>query len=121
MKLKKIKEILKGEILTGKSNLDKEVVAAFGCDLMSDVLAFVEEGTVLLTGLTNPQVIRTAEMIDVFAIIFVRDKTPSEEILELAEDRGITIITTAYTLYTACGKLYEKGLDGLSIEEGIRN
>lgn len=116
MKLSAIKEILGAEVLTGMEFLDKEVNAAFGCDLMSDVLAFVEEGTVLLTGLTNPQVIRTAEMIDVFAIIFVRGKKPNKIVLDMAKERDITVMTTDYILYNACGKLYQKGLHGLDIK-----
>ncbi len=116
MKLSAIKETLSAEVLTGEEFLDKEANAAFGCDLMSDVLAFVREGTVLLTGLTNPQVIRTAEMIDVFAIIFVRGKKPNGQVLDMAKERNITVMTTDYILYNACGKLYEKGLYGLDIK-----
>lgn len=116
MKLSAIKETLNAQVLTGEEFLDKEVYAAFGCDLMSDVLAFVKEDTVLLTGLTNPQVIRTAEMIDVFAIIFVRGKKPNRQVIDMAKERNITIMTTDYILYNACGKLYEKGLKGLDIK-----
>ncbi|WP_069649206.1 DRTGG domain-containing protein [Caloranaerobacter ferrireducens] len=116
MKLKEIKEILDAEVLTGEEYLDREVLSAFGSDLMSDVLAFVDDGSVLLTGLTNPQVIRTAEMIDLYAIVFVRGKKPSKEIIEMAKSHNITVLLTDYTLYTSCGKLYEKGLKGISIE-----
>lgn len=120
MKLKEIKEVLNAEVLIGKEFLHREVNAAFGSDLMSDVLAFVNEGTALLTGLTNPQVIRTAEMIDLFVIVFVRGKVPNDEILKMAQKNNITILTTGYTLYTACGKLYEKGLRGVTIKGEIR-
>lgn len=120
MKLKEIKEVLNAEVLTGEEFLYREVNAAFGSDLMSDVLAFVNEGTALLTGLTNPQVIRTAEMIDLFVIVFVRGKIPNNEILKMAQKNNITILTTEYTLYTACGKLYEKGLRGVMINGEIR-
>ncbi|KGG81197.1 DRTGG domain-containing protein [Caloranaerobacter azorensis] len=116
MKLKEIKEILNAKVLTGEEYLDREVLSAFGSDLMSDVLAFIDDGSVLLTGLTNPQVIRTAEMIDLHAIVFVRGKKPSKEIIEMAKLHNITILLTDYTLYTACGKLYEKGLKGISVE-----
>lgn len=120
MKVQEIKEILNAKVLTGEEFLYKEVNAAFGSDLMSDVLAFVNEETVLLTGLTNPQVIRTAEMIDLFVIVFVRAKIPDDSILEMAKKNNITILSTKYTLYTACGKLYEKGLRGVVVKGEIR-
>ncbi|WP_026893767.1 DRTGG domain-containing protein [Clostridiisalibacter paucivorans] len=113
MKLREIKEILNAEVLTGEEFLDREVTKAFGSDLMSDVLAFVDGPTILLTGLTNPQVIRTAEMIDLFAIVFVRGKTPNKQVLELGKRNNFTIMKTDYILYTASGKLYEKGLTGV--------
>jgi len=120
MKLKEIKNILNAKVLVGEENLDKEVNAAFGSDLMSDVLAFVSDGTVLLTGLTNLQVIRTAEMLDLFAIIFVRGKVPIQEILSMAEEKNIIIMTTEYTLYSASGMLYEKGLRGIEIKDVLK-
>lgn len=116
MKLHQIKEILNADVLTGDEFLDREVKAAFGSDLMSDVLAYVNDSVVLLTGLTNHQVIRTAEMIDLFAIVFVRGKTPSDEILELAAKNNITLMRTNNIMYMACGKLYENGLKGVGIE-----
>ncbi|MTI48558.1 DRTGG domain-containing protein [Sporosalibacterium faouarense] len=118
MKLKSIQETLNAEVLTGKEFLEKEVKAAFGCDLMSDVLAFVKEDTILLTGLVNPQVIRTAEMIDVYAIVFVRGKKPSQQVLDMAKERDILLMTTDHILYNACGILYSHGLKGLDLEEG---
>jgi len=116
MKLREIKEILKADVLTGEKFLDKEVYSAFGSDLMSDVLAFVNDGTILLTGLTNPQVIRTAEMIDLFAIIFVRGKIPNKEIIDLANKNNCIIMKTDDILFTASGKLYEMGLRGVDIK-----
>jgi len=92
--------------------LQEEILSACGSDLMSDVLAFVKEKTVLLTGLTNPHVVRTAEMLDVSAIVFVRGKKPTEDILRMAIDRKIAILTTSHTLYVACGILYQNGLPG---------
>lgn len=121
MKLLEIKEILDAEVLVGQEFLDKEVTSAFGSDLMSDVLAFVNESTVLLTGLTNPQVIRTAEMVDLFAIVFVRGKRPSEDILEMARKNNITILMTEDILYTACGKLFSRGLKGVDIMGAVGN
>ena len=115
MKLQEVKEILKAECLTSETCLDHIVTHAFGSDLMSDVLAFVDENTLLLTGLVNPQVIRTAEMMDISHIVFVRGKRPAESTIRLAEANGIALLATADIMFTACGKLYEKGLRGVSI------
>ena len=111
MKLSEIKEILSAEILTAETE-ELNINTACGCDLMSDVLAFVKDQSLLLTGLINPQVIRTAEMMDIVAVCFVRGKRPPEDVIELAKESGIAVLTTDYPLYTACGKLYEKGLGG---------
>ena len=80
--------------------------------IFCDILAFAKEKVLLLTGLINPQVIRTAEMLDIKAIVFVRGKFPSEDMIELAKEKQITLLSTNDHLYTACGKLYEKGLGG---------
>ncbi|WIV10568.1 DRTGG domain-containing protein [Proteiniborus sp. MB09-C3] len=120
MKLSEIRDILEAKVLVGEGFLEREVYSAFGSDLMSDVLAFINENSILLTGLTNTQVIRTAEAADFFAIVFVRGKRPSEDLLDLALEKNITIMTTEYTLYTASGRLYEKGLKGVKIEGVIR-
>jgi len=116
MNLKKIKEILEAEILIGEDQLDLNVETAFGADLMSDVLAFVKSDTVLLTGLTNSQVIRTAEMSDVSVIIFVRGKNPSEEVIELGRTNKLVLMKTKDIMYVACGKLFENGLKGVDIQ-----
>lgn len=117
MLLSDIKTLLKAEILTGESDdalAAKDIHTACGCDLMSDVLAFVKDQSLLLTGLINSQVIRTAEMMDISAVCFVRGKTPPEDAAELARDKGITLLTTSLPLYTACGILYGAGLRGHS-------
>lgn len=119
MKVGKIKEILNASILSGDEYLDKEVKYAFSSDLMSDVLAFVDQDTVLLTGLNNPQVIRTAEMIDLTTVVFVRGKIPTEEVLNLAKGSAMIIMCTNDTMYTASGKLYSSGLEGLRIKRGV--
>lgn len=111
MKLSEIKDILEAEILTAETG-DININTACGCDLMSDVLAFVKDQSLLLTGLINPQVIRTAEMMDIVAVCFVRGKRPPEDVVELAKESGIAVLTTEYPLYTACGMLYQKGLGG---------
>ena len=110
MKISTIKELLNANTLCCEENLGKHVYSACGCDLMSDVLAFVKDQAVLLTGLVNPQVIRTAVMMDMVCIVFVRSKAPSEEMLALAKESGIVVMNTDKTLYNACGLLYENGL-----------
>lgn len=94
-----------------------DIQSACGSDLMSDVLAFVKEKTALLTGLTNPHVIRTAEMLDIYCIVFIRGKTPQDDLLEMAKERGIAVLTTKHTLYMACGILYAHGLRGCERSE----
>lgn len=116
MKLREIKNVLNAEVLVGEEELDREVLSACGSDLMSDVLAFVKDQALLLTGLMNGQVIRTAEMMDIHAVIFIRGKEPTEEIIDLAEDRDIVIMKTELPMYIACGKLYSAGLVGGSVK-----
>ncbi len=115
MKVSTIKELLNAELLAGEDNLGAHVYSAFGCDLMSDVLAYVKDQAVLLTGLVNPQVIRTAMMMDMACIVFVRSKKPTDEMLELAKENCITVMSTELTMYTACGILYSSGLVGTKI------
>lgn len=110
MKIGKIKELLHAEVLCGEDTLEREVYSACGSDMMSDVLAYVKDQAVLLTGLVNPQVIRTAEMMDMVCIVFVRSKTPSAEMIALAQASGITLLRTEKRMYEACGKLYANGL-----------
>ena len=112
MKINAIQELLDAKVLCCEENLGKHVYSACGCDLMSDVLAFVKDQAVLLTGLVNPQVIRTAVMMDMVCIVFVRSKVPTEEMLELARESGIVIMSTEKTLYNSCGLLYSNGLVG---------
>lgn len=112
MYLWEVKEILEAEVLLGERNLDQEIHSACGCDFMSDVLAFVKNQAMLLTGMVNPQVVRTAEMMDMKCIVFVRGKQPDEVVLRLAEERNIVIMTSPKWLYTACGLLYSHGLAG---------
>lgn len=111
MKLSQVKELLNAKVLTGEEFIEKEVKSACGCDLMSDVLAFVKDRALLLTGLINPQVIRTAEMMDIEAIIFVRGKEPDDSIIGMAKMKNIVLMSTDYPLYSACGMLYSEGLN----------
>ncbi len=110
MKISVIKELLNAEVVCGEENLEHEVHSACGSDMMSDVLAYVKDQAVLLTGLVNPQVIRTAEMMDMQCVVFVRSKTPSEEMIRLAKESDMVILCTKKRMYEACGKLYLGGL-----------
>ena len=110
MKVRDIARIVSAKVLVGEDKLDKEVLAACGADLMSDVMAFVKERVLLLTGLVNPQVIRTAELLDIKAICFVRGKHPSLDMLDMATHAGIVLAGTKRPMYIACGTLYEAGL-----------
>ena len=110
MKLKEVRDILNAEVLCGEELLDTEVRSACGSDLMSDVLAFVKNQAMLLTGLVSPQVVRTAEMMDMSCVVFVRGKQPDENILALARDRDMVVLATKERMYNACGLLYINGL-----------
>ena len=112
MKVKQVKEILNAEVICRDDLLEAEVHTACGSDMMSDVLAFVKEQAVLLTGLVNPQVVRTAEMMDMHCIVFVRGKRPDLAMIELADDRDMVMLCTKMEMFTACGKLYSQGLRG---------
>lgn len=112
MTISELRELLDAEVLCCNENIDKSVYSACGCDLMSDVLAYVKDQAVLLTGLVNPQVVRTAVMMDMVCIVFVRSKAPGDDMLRLAEDNGIVIMKTDKRLYEACGILYSNGLIG---------
>ena len=111
MTISDVIKILGAEVVTGE-DFDREVKAACGSDMMSDVLAFVKDQSVLLTGLVNPQVIRTAEMMDMHCIVFVRGKVPDEAMTALAKDRDIVLLKSHYRMFTACGLLYSGGLKG---------
>jgi serine kinase of HPr protein (carbohydrate metabolism regulator) len=116
MKIKTICDLLSAEVLCCEQNLEKHVYSACGCDLMSDVLAYVKDQAVLLTGLVNPQVIRTAVMMDMNCVVFVRDKNPSEDMVNLAKESGIVVMKCEKRLYEACGILYSNGLVGNKVK-----
>lgn len=112
MTLLEIRNLLQAEVLCGEDALDREVRSACASDFMSDALAYVKDQAVLLTGMVNPQVVRTAEMLDMQCIIFVRGKLPGEDILELARERGLVVMRCAKRMFIACGLLYSHGLAG---------
>jgi len=110
MKVSEAVALLEGQFFSGEGKADLEVASACGADLMSDVMAFVKDKVILMTGLVNPQVIRTAELLDIHAIIFVRGKAPSRDMIDMAEDSDIILAGTKLPMFLACGKLYEAGL-----------
>lgn len=112
MKISMIRDLLDAEIVCGEENLERDVFSACGSDMMSDVLAYVKDQAVLLTGLVNAQVVRTAEMMDMVCIVFVRSKSPTAEMVELAKENNIVLLKTKKRMYEACGKLYASGLVG---------
>jgi len=104
MRATEIAQIINAEIIVGKEiAYDLDVETACGSDLMSDVIAFVKERVALLSGLTNPQVLRTADLMDIRLIIFVRGKKPSEEMIQMAREQGIVLMRTHDTMFVACG------------------
>ena len=112
MYLREIKRILDAKVLCGEENLDWEAHSACASDFMSDVLAYVKDQALLLTGMVNPQVVRTAEMMDMKCIVFVRGKAPGPDIVELARERDIVVMRSELRMFIACGLLYSRGLAG---------
>jgi predicted transcriptional regulator len=110
--LRQVREILDAEVLVGADRLDMEVSTAFGADLMSDVLAYAVSGCLLLTGLTNPQIVRIADVLDIAAVILVRGKKPSPETLQAAAAKNIPVLSTQYILFESAGRLYQNGIVG---------
>ena len=117
MKLGKVLEAIEGKPISKNIDWDQEIVMGCGADLMSDVLAFTHDGTLLMSGLTNPQVVRTAEMAGIKAIVFVRGKIPPAETVALAEEKGIPLLASKYTMFETCGLLYKAGLSGCGLFE----
>jgi predicted transcriptional regulator len=113
MKLSKIVKALDANILVGEDHMDKEVSTCGASDLMSDILAGLSEGCILLTGLTTVQVIRTAMVAGVGAVVFVRAKTPPPEVIELAEQEDLPLISSPYSMFVSCGRLHACSLTGL--------
>ena len=117
MTVKEIAQILDAQWLCGQEEGDRVVHYAFASDMMSDVLAYVQEDTVLLTGLVNSQSVRTAEMLDVPCLMFVRGKLPHQDALQRAELIGLPTLSTTCSMYEACGRLYAAGLNACKLED----
>ena len=112
--------ILAAKVLCGEEQLDEEVRTACGSDLMSDVLAFVKDKSILITGLTNVHVMRTAEMLDIHCVVFARGKIPPDAVLEEARDLGSVVLCTQHTNFTTCGLLYQAGICGTDVRTGAK-
>jgi predicted transcriptional regulator len=111
MKLSDVVRLVDGTVLCGEENLEREILLGFASDLMSDVLTLLADDILLITGLSNNQAIRTAEMSDILQILFVRNKRPTKSMIDLAVEHGITIITTPYSMFKASGLLFKSGLE----------
>lgn len=113
MKLSEIKEILKATIFVGEDRLDMELKAGAGSDLMSDLLTGPTHGVVLLSGLNNLQVIRTSVIAGVAVLVLVRGKIPDQEMIDSARSHELPLLSTPFTMFTACGRLFRQGLRGI--------
>jgi len=113
MNVSELITLINGKLLNQNANLTREVKGGCGADLMSDVLASIQPEAVLLTGLCNPQVVRTAQMADVAAIILVRGKVPPQETIDLAAQEQIALISSPFGMFELCGRLYQAGLHSL--------
>ncbi len=118
MNITELIAIVDGKALISNFDANVEILGGCGADLMSDVLASIEPGAVLLTGLCNPQVIRTALMADVAAVVLVRGKTPPDATIDLAQKEGIPLITAPSGMFELCGRLHLAGLPSLEKEVG---
>ena len=114
MKLREVQKLLEAKVLAGEEFLDRQIETCCGSDMMSDVLAFTKRNTLLCTGLTNMQVVRTADMTELSGLVFVRGKVPDEEIVEAAAEDMLPVLETEHTLFEACGILYAAGIRGCS-------
>lgn len=112
--LSELKNILEASILAGNIHLDRKFDKCGASDLMSDILAGLSEGCVLLTGLSTVQAVRTAVVAGVGAIVFVRDKTPPQSVIDLADSEGIPLLTTPFSMFVSCGRLHAHGITGLN-------
>ena len=118
MTIRDLVQVLDAQVLRGEDRLDTPVYSACCSDLMSDVLAFVNEKTVLLTGLCNLHVVRTAEMLDLKCLIFVRGKLPDDAVLDRADELHLAVLSTDKTMFSSAGLLYEAGLRGAAMQWG---
>ena len=112
MTVKEIQKLLNAKVLACEEKLDLEVTSAFASDMMSDCLAFAKDASVLITGLCNPQVMRTAELLDIECIIFIKGKEPTEGMISLAQNNGICVLLSDYCMFETAGILFKTGAIG---------
>ena len=117
MTIREIAGILDAKWICCEEEADREVLYAFASDMMSDVLAHVGDDTMILTGLINSQSVRTAEMLDLPCVVFVRGKQPHQDAIERAQELGMPALSTKYSMFESCGRLYASGLKPVEIEE----
>ena len=110
MKLSDLRDLLEARVLCGEQRLEEDISSLFASDMMSDVLACPDELHCLMTGLINQQVIRTADMMDIGVVVFVRGKCPTDDVVQMARQRDMVVLLTPCRMFTACGRLYEAGL-----------
>lgn len=110
MLISALRELLEAQVLCGEDRLEEEISEVFASDMMSDVLACPDEIHCLLTGLINQQVIRTADMMDIGLVVFVRGKHPPDEVVEMARQRDMVVLLTSCRMFSACGRMYEAGI-----------
>lgn len=110
MTLREVVKIVDGQVLCGEDDIERDVIHGFSSDLMSDVLTLLDDDILLITGLSNNQSIRTAEMSDIRQILFVRNKVPTQTMIEMANEHGIALITTKYSMFKTSGLLFSSGL-----------
>lgn len=115
MRVSELIKIIDGKLLTNTADLSHEIKGGCGADLMSDVLASIQPEAVLLTGLCNPQVVRTSQMADVAAIVLVRGKYPPKETIDLANEEQIPLISSPFGMFELCGRLYQAGMPSLEL------
>ncbi|MDD2200974.1 MAG: DRTGG domain-containing protein [Firmicutes bacterium] len=116
MKLADIRDLLGAEVLVGEDKLSTvEIDMACGSDLISDVLAFCHDNTLLCTGLVTAQIVRTAEIAGLSTIIFVRGKRPEESVIEMGRAAGIPMLATDLPLFETCGLLFRAGVGGIRL------
>jgi len=116
MTLQNVMELVDGRLLTEKGNVETVITHVASSDLMSDVLAFAKPHALLLTGLVNLHVVHAAEMADLAAVIFVRGKRPAPDVIQLAEDQGLPLITSRYSMFEISGRLHAAGLSGCDVQ-----
>jgi len=114
MKLSEIVQILEASILTKHNDLTKDFARAGASDLMSDILAGLSEGGILMTGLATLQVVKTAMISGIGAVVFVRNKKPPQDVIDLAESEGIPLLSSPLSMFVSCGRLYTSGMTGLN-------